>query len=61
MSVVSAEVLNDNFVIVVSGLRLYSPRVQRVQLAQLAPHHPDQKKQIKKSQHYIKKHLFQLK
>lgn len=48
MSVVSAEVLNDNFVIVVSGLRLYSPRVQRVQLAQLAPHHPDQKKQIKK-------------
>lgn len=61
MSVVSVEVLNDNFVIVVSGLRLYSPRVQRVQLAQLAPHHPDQKKQIKKSQHYIKKHLFQLK
>lgn len=61
MSVVSAEVLNDNFVIVVSGLRLYSPRVQRVQLAQLAPQHPDQKKQIKKSQHYIKKHLFQLK
>lgn len=48
MSVVSVEVLNDNFVIVVSGLRLYSPRIQRVQLAQLVPHHPDQIKTNKK-------------